>query len=88
MRSKFFLSRAYRQASKQPTKDVQVRIVRSRAVLPHERDESVDPADAHPRDVMVRAKRDIDAGLVDTDSRAKPGLDAEQRRRILRRKEP
>jgi hypothetical protein len=37
---------------------------------------------------MVRAKRDIDAGLVDTDLRAKPGLDAEQRRKILRRKEP
>lgn len=88
MRSKFFLSRAYRQASKQAKKDVQVRIVRSRAVLPHERDESVEPADAQPRDVMVRAKRDIDAGLVDTDLRAKPGLDAEQRRKILRRKEP
>lgn len=88
MRGKFFLSRAYRHERRQATKDVRVQIVRSRGVLPHERDESVDPADRDPRDVMVRAKRDIDAGLVDTDLRAKPGLDAEQHRKILRRKEP
>ena len=88
MRSKFFLSRAYRQASRQATKNVRVRIVRSRGVMPHERDASINPADTDPREVMVRAKRDIDAGLVDTDLRAKPGLDAEQRRKILGRKEP
>lgn len=50
--------------------------------LPHERDESSDVA-AEPDPVMVQAKRDIDAGMVDTDMRATPGLDAEQRARLV-----
>jgi hypothetical protein len=33
---------------------------------------------------MKRAKRDLDAGLVDTDLRSTPGIDAEHRRRILK----
>lgn len=48
--------------------------------LPHERDQSAEesagPAD--PR--MLQAKRDLDAGQMDTDMRAVPGLDAERRR--------
>ena len=32
---------------------------------------------------MVQAKRDIDAGMVDTDMRATPGLDAELRARLV-----
>ena len=44
--------------------------------LPHERDESVNATADAPDPVMVQAKRDIDAGLVDTDMRATPGLDA------------
>lgn len=32
---------------------------------------------------MVQAKRDIDAGLVDTDMRATPGLDTELRARLV-----
>lgn len=51
--------------------------------LPHERDESSDSAAVTPDPVMVQAKRDIDAGLVDTDMRATPGLDAERRARLV-----
>lgn len=47
--------------------------------LPHERDESIGNTDATPRKAMVQAKRDLDAGLVDTDMRATPGLDAQRR---------
>jgi len=54
--------------------------------LPHERDESTDPApDASDASdgSMAQAKRDIDAGLVDTDMRATPGLSAELRARLV-----
>lgn len=51
--------------------------------LPHERDQSTDAVAATPDPVMVQAKRDIDAGLVDTDMRATPGLDAERRARLV-----
>jgi hypothetical protein len=47
--------------------------------LPHERDESPDAGGAAPDSVIAQAKRDIDAGMVDTDMRATPGLDAELR---------
>ena len=32
---------------------------------------------------MVQAKRDIDAGMVDTDMRATPGLDTERRDQLV-----
>lgn len=51
--------------------------------LPHERDESPDVAAVEPDPVMVQAKHDIDAGMVDTDMRATPGLDAELRARLV-----
>ena len=51
--------------------------------LPHELDESVHVTAAAPDPVMVQAKRDIDAGLVDTDMRATPGLDAELRAQLV-----
>lgn len=51
--------------------------------LPHERDESVDATAEAPDPKMVQAKRDIDAGLVDTDMRATPGLDAKRRARLV-----
>ncbi|MCE9657231.1 MAG: hypothetical protein K8R60_01635 [Burkholderiales bacterium] len=35
--------------------------------LPHERDESSDSGTSPPREIMRKAKRDIDAGRVDTD---------------------
>lgn len=51
--------------------------------LPHERDESPDSAAVAPDPMMAQAKRDIDAGLVDTDMRATPGLDARLRARLV-----
>jgi len=52
--------------------------------LPHERDESVGAAGRAPRKVMEQARRDLEAGLVDTDMRATPGLDAQRRRRLVK----
>jgi hypothetical protein len=51
--------------------------------LPHERDESTDASAAAPDPVMTQAKRDIDAGMVDTDMRATPGLDEKLRARLV-----
>jgi len=51
--------------------------------LPHERDESTTAVAAAPDPMMAQAKRDIDAGLVDTDMRATPGLDAKLRARLV-----
>jgi hypothetical protein len=51
--------------------------------LPHERDETRHQTAAEPDPVMQQAKRDIDAGLVDTDMRATPGLDAALRARLV-----
>jgi CBS domain-containing protein len=55
-------------------------------LLPHERARV--PADAtehRPDPVIEQAHRDIERGLVDTDMRATPGLDAGRRRQLLRR---
>lgn len=51
--------------------------------LPHERDESTPATEVPPDAVMVQARHDIDAGMVDTDMRATPGLDAERRARLV-----
>ncbi|MBT9549722.1 MAG: hypothetical protein IV088_02650 [Hydrogenophaga sp.] len=51
--------------------------------LPHERDETVNDTAEAPDPKMVQAKRDLDAGLVDTDMRATPGLDAKRRARLV-----
>jgi len=51
--------------------------------LPHERDEATGQA-GHLGDArMEQAKRDLDAGLVDTDLRATPGLDAARREQLV-----
>lgn len=47
-----------------------------------ERDESNRP-DRRPDPVIEQAKRDLDAGLVDTDMRATPGLDAQRREELV-----
>jgi CBS domain-containing protein len=52
--------------------------------LPHERDESAHATERRPNAVIAQAQRDIEGGLVDTDMRATPGLDAAQRERLLR----
>jgi len=51
--------------------------------LPHERDESPDATADAPHPLMAQAKRDIDAGMVDTDMRATPGLGAKRRSRLV-----
>lgn len=50
-----------------------------------ERDQSADAAGDEPRELMHQAKRDLDAGLVDTDLRGMPGADAERQRELLAR---
>lgn len=47
--------------------------------LPHERDEASGQAARKPDPTIEQAHRDINAGLVDTDLRATPGLDAARR---------
>jgi hypothetical protein len=51
--------------------------------LPHERDESASSVSATPDPKIAQAKRDLDAGLVDTDMRATPGLDADLRKKMV-----
>jgi hypothetical protein len=50
--------------------------------LPHERDQSTGQVTPEPDPMVHQAKRDLDEGLVDTDLRATPGLDAERRKRL------
>jgi hypothetical protein len=51
--------------------------------MPHERDESIHTTAIEPDPAMLQAKLDIDAGMVDIDLRATPGLDAERRARLV-----
>jgi hypothetical protein len=51
--------------------------------LPHERDQATGQTEPEPQRVIEQAKADIDAGLVDTDMRATPGLDAERRDELV-----
>lgn len=53
--------------------------------LPHERDEAAGDTAEHPDPIIRQAKKDLDAGLVDTDLRATPGLDAQRRAHLTRR---
>ena len=52
--------------------------------LPHERDQSEGEVASQPDPKIKQAKKDLDAGLVDTDMHATPGLDAERRKKLLR----
>lgn len=58
--------------------------------LPHERDEKCDEkagmTSPEPQPVIEQAYQDIEAGLVDTDLHATPGLDAGRRRELLEQK--
>ena len=51
--------------------------------LPHERDQSPGSVAGPPDPMIEQAKRDIDAGMVDTDMRATPGLDAQRRAKLV-----
>ncbi|MEO8280287.1 MAG: hypothetical protein ABI564_11400 [Ideonella sp.] len=42
--------------------------------------------DPEPAALMEQAKRDLDEGQVDTDMRSTPGLDAEQKKKLLKKK--
>jgi hypothetical protein len=52
-------------------------------MLPHERDQAEGAVSPNVDPVIAQAKRDIDAGLVDTDMRATPGLDAQRRQDLV-----
>lgn len=51
--------------------------------LPHERDQSTRNTSSRTDPGMRQAQKDLEAGQVDTDMRATPGLDAEQRRHYV-----
>jgi hypothetical protein len=51
--------------------------------MPHERDESAHNVAEKPDPMMVQAHRDLEAGMVDTDMHATPGLDAERRKKLV-----
>ena len=51
--------------------------------LPHEKDESASSVAAAPDPKIVQAKRDLDAGMVDTDMHATARLDAELRKKMV-----
>ncbi len=56
--------------------------------LPHERDQSAHTTAAKPDKAIAQAKRDLDAGLVDTDMRATAGIDAEKREALVPTPQP
>jgi hypothetical protein len=51
--------------------------------LPHERDQSAHATAAKPDKVIAQAKRDLDAGMVDTDMHATAGIDAQRREAMV-----
>lgn len=54
-----------------------------RLPLPHERDQGHGQVARQPDPVIEQASRDLQAGQVDTDMRATPGLDAARRSRMV-----
>ncbi|CAB5691510.1 Uncharacterised protein [Delftia tsuruhatensis] len=54
--------------------------------LPHERDQGLDATSRSPDPVIRQAHDDIASGQVDTDMRQIPGLDAQQRKKLVRQK--
>jgi hypothetical protein len=51
--------------------------------MPHERDEAAGHTARKPDPQIEQAKRDLDAGQVDTDLRGTPGLDAERLEQLV-----
>ena len=66
-----------------PARGAKAPLSRPGLALPHERDQATHTTAQAPDPMMVQAKRDIDAGLVDTDMHATPGLDADLRERLV-----
>jgi hypothetical protein len=54
--------------------------------LPHERDEGLNATASEPDPVIERAGEDLASGQVDTDLRNTPGLDAQRRAQLLRKR--
>lgn len=52
--------------------------------MPHERDESVLNVSEQVNPVIDQAYKDLEAGQVDTDLRATPGLDVARREKMVR----
>ena len=51
--------------------------------MPFEQDQSSDSSADHPHAKIHQAKKDLDAGLVNTDLWGSPGQDAERQRELL-----
>jgi hypothetical protein len=51
--------------------------------MPHERDQEIGQVAPKPDPVIQQASKDMEAGQVDTDMRATPGLDAARRARMV-----
>jgi hypothetical protein len=66
-----------------PPRGAKAPLSRTGLALPHEHDESIKATAEAPDPVMVQALRDIEAGQVDTDMRATPGLDAQRRTQLV-----
>jgi hypothetical protein len=66
-----------------PSRSVKAPLSAPGLALPHERDESLGSNAQAPDPMMVQAQRDIDAGQVDTDMHATPGLDAKRRESLV-----
>ena len=62
---------------------VQVGTSEDRLPLPHERDQGHAQVSTETDPVIEQAHEDLRSGQVDTDMRATPGLDAEQRERLV-----
>lgn len=69
--------------SKQPTLPLHSNPNRKAPQMPHERDESVGEVATKVDPKIAQAKRDIDAGQVDTDMRVTPGLDSARRASLV-----
>ena len=52
--------------------------------MPHENDQAIGSAGSKPRELMERARRDLEAGQVDTDLHNTPGLDAQRLDELLK----
>jgi hypothetical protein len=69
--------------SRKPTQPLE-HVVTQDLPLPHERENAEGYAGQRPSPVVKQAKKDLDAGLVDTEMRGDAGVDDEQRRRLLK----
>ncbi|MDR0225422.1 MAG: hypothetical protein LBI66_03290 [Burkholderiaceae bacterium] len=79
-------ARAAGQVGKAPHAPGESAAAHSDLRLPHERDQGLDATSAQPDPVMRQAHEDLKSGQVDTDLRQTPGLDAEKRSQLLRKR--